>query len=59
MESECTVSQGLLWLWLWHGNSTETQEGKRLPLEAGNRGLVRDSGPRRPSACAVNCKQTV
>jgi hypothetical protein len=43
---------GHVLLWLWDGDSSGTQEGDRLPLEAGTRGLVRDSRPRRLSACA-------
>jgi hypothetical protein len=49
MERECTVSQVLLWL--WDGDSLGTQEGERPPLEAGTRGLIRDSRPRGLSAC--------
>jgi hypothetical protein len=41
--SDSTVSQVLLWL--WDGGSSGTQEGEHSPLEAGNRGLVRDSRP--------------
>lgn len=37
--SECTVSQGLLWLWCWY--SSGTQEGERALLEAGTGGLVK------------------
>jgi hypothetical protein len=31
---------------MWHGDSLGTQEGERPSLEAGTRGLVRDSRPR-------------
>jgi hypothetical protein len=55
--SESTVSQVLLWL--WDGNSSGIQEGKRPPLEAGTRELVRDSRPKGLSECLVNCSQII
>jgi hypothetical protein len=41
MEKDCAVNHVLLWL--WEGDSLGTEEGDRQPLEAGARGLVRDS----------------
>jgi hypothetical protein len=38
---DSTVSQELLWL--WHGDSSGTHKSKHPPLEAGTRGLVRNS----------------
>jgi hypothetical protein len=46
--SVITVSQVLLWL--WDGGSSGTQEGEGEQLEAGPRGLVRDSKRIRHSA---------
>jgi hypothetical protein len=46
-------------LWLWEKDSLGAQEGELLLLEAGIRGLVRDSRPRRPSACVKNCREIV
>jgi hypothetical protein len=46
------VSQGLLWL--WHGDSSETQEGERSLLETGARGMVKVSRPSELSAGVVN-----
>jgi hypothetical protein len=54
--SECTVNQESMWLWQW--DSSGIQEGERLPLDADSRGFLRDTRPRRPSACIVNCWQT-
>jgi hypothetical protein len=50
--SECTVSQESLWL--WHRDSSGTQEGECLPLEAGTSALVKGSRLGRPNVCAVN-----
>jgi hypothetical protein len=47
------VSQQLLWL--WHGDSSGTQEEEHPPLEACTRGLVKDSRLRGLSAYIVNC----
>jgi hypothetical protein len=54
-DGERTISQQSL----WDGSSLGTKEGKRLPLEAGTRGLVRDRIPIVLSAFVVNCSQTV
>jgi hypothetical protein len=43
-------------LWLWHRNSSGTQEGQYPPLEAGIRRLVRDSRLRGPDVCILNCR---
>jgi hypothetical protein len=48
--SECILSQVLLWL--CDGDSSRTQEGECPPVEAGSRGLVRDSRPRELSVCS-------
>jgi hypothetical protein len=47
-DGERNVSQEPLWL--WRGDVSETQEGKRPPLEAGNRGMVWYSIARRTGA---------
>jgi hypothetical protein len=38
------------------GQFGNPEGGERPPLEAGTRGLVKDSRPRRLSACIVNCR---
>jgi hypothetical protein len=43
------VSQELLWL--WRGNSSETQEGGRAPLVAGTRRLVKEGRLGELDAC--------
>jgi hypothetical protein len=44
--TECNES-----LWLWDGESLETQEREHAPLEVGTRGLVWDSRLRGSSGC--------
>jgi hypothetical protein len=48
---ESNVSQ-VSW-WLWDGGRSGAQEEESPRLEAGTRGLVRDSRPRGRNACAV------
>jgi hypothetical protein len=55
----CMIALGQESLWLWGGDSSGSQEWERPPLEADTRGLVKNSIPRRPSACVVKCIQTV
>jgi hypothetical protein len=53
---EYTVSQELLWL--YHGDSSETQEWERLPSEASIRGLEKGQQTKR-TLCVCNEVQTV
>jgi hypothetical protein len=55
--SDNTMRQELLRL--CDENSSGIQKGERLPWEAGTRGIVRDSRPRRLSACIMNYRQSV
>lgn len=48
--SDSTVSQELLWL--WERESSWTQQEERPPLEAGTRGIVKESRPRELGVCS-------
>jgi hypothetical protein len=52
---EYNVSQELLWV--WQGDSSGTQEGKRMALETGTRGLVKRQQARKTKVLTLmNCR---